>query len=180
MRHHPSDERLREVFNTLEPYIERRYSIPVIIKDVPDPFTGDLDGSEIHVDYNNDLENAVFIIAHLFGHTVQWNLSEYARRIGYEVQQSPSDEKLAELEAYEREACRYSLQLFHDAGVRDLDQWVADFAACDFAYLRHFYKTGRKLPFRSFWKHGQPPIEPLAIPEFQPTRWMSRWQGIVV
>src|SRR2546425_8302957 len=106
----PSDERLREVFDTLEPYIERCYGVPVIINDVPDPFTGDLDGSEIHVDYANDLENAVFIIAHLFGHTVQWNLSEYARKIGYEVQQNPSDEKLDELQAYEREACRYSLQ----------------------------------------------------------------------
>ena len=176
----PSDDRLREVFNTLEPYIEGRYGVPVIIKDVPDPFTGDLDGSEIHVDYANNLENAVFIIAHLFGHTVQWNLSEYARRIGYEVQQSPSDERLIELETYEREACRYSLQLFHDAGIDDLDQWIADFAACDFAYLKHFYKTGEKRGFRSFWKAGQPPLEPLAIPEFHPTRWIARWQGIVV
>ena len=175
-----SDNRFREVFDTLEPYIERRYGVPVIIKDVPDPFTGDLDGSEIHVDYANDLESAVFIIAHLFGHTVQWNLSEYARRLGYEVQKNPSEQKLAELEAYEREACRYSLQLFHDAGVHDLDQWVADFAACDFAYLRHFYKNGEKRAFRSFWKDGQPKLEPLTIPEFHPTRWLSRWHGIVV
>src|SRR5678816_1996427 len=106
----PTDDRLREVFNIVEPYIETRYGVPVIIKDVPDPFTGDLDGSEIHVDYANDIESAVFIIAHLFGHTVQWNLSEYARRIGTEAQQNPTDEKLAELEIYEREACRYSLQ----------------------------------------------------------------------
>ena len=175
----PSDERLREAFDTLEPYIERRYGVPVIINDVPDPFTGDLDGSEIHVDYANELETAVFIIAHLFGHTVQWNLSEYARHIGEGVQ-NPSDEKLAELEAYEREACSYSLQLFHDAGVADLDQWVADFAACDWAYLKHFYKTGEKRPFRSFWKDGQPPLEPRMIPDFHPTRWLSRWQGIVV
>jgi hypothetical protein len=176
----PTDQRLREVFNTLERYIEERYGIAVIIKDVPEPFTGDLDGCEIHVDYANDVETAVFIIAHLFGHTVQWNLSEYARKIGYEVQQNPSEEKLNELEGYEREACRYSLRLFHDAGVHDLDQWVADFAACDFAYLRYFYKTGRKKPFRSFWRDGQPPLEPLPIPDFSPTHWISRWQGIVV
>ena len=176
----PADERFREVFNTLEPYIERQYGIPVVIKDVPDPFTGDLDGAEIQVDYANDVESAVFIIAHLFGHTVQWNLSEYARKIGYEVQKSPSKEKLNELEAYEREACRYSLQLFHDAGVHDLDAWVADFAACDFAYLRHFYKTGEKRPFRSFWRDGRPLLEPLPIPEFHPQRWISRYEGIVV
>jgi hypothetical protein len=59
----PDDTRLREVFNTLESYIERRYGIPVVISDVPDPFTGDLDGSEIRVDYANDVEASVFIIA---------------------------------------------------------------------------------------------------------------------
>ena len=61
-----------------------------------------------------------------------------------------------------------------------MDQWVADFAVCDFAYLRHFYKTGEKRSFRSFWKDGQPLLEPLPIPEFCPMRWLSRYQGIVV
>jgi hypothetical protein len=177
---YPGESRLREVFNRLEAHIERRYGIPIVIKDVPDPFTGDLDGAEIHVDYDNDIENAVFIIAHLFGHTVQWSQSEYARRIGYDVQENPTEEKLAELEAYEREACQLSLRLFHEAGIHDLDQWVADFAACDFAYLRHFYRTGNKAEFRSFWKEGQPLLTPVPIPEFHPTRWISRWQGIVV
>src|SRR3977135_169480 len=88
-----SDDRVRSVFNTLEPYIEKRFGIPVIIRDVPDPFKGDLDGAEIQIDYANDLENAVFIIAPLFGHTVQWNLSEYARQIGSQVQQNPTEEK---------------------------------------------------------------------------------------
>jgi hypothetical protein len=176
----PSEERLREVFNTLESYVERVYLIPVRIRDVPHPFTGDLDGAEIHVDHENDVEAAVFVVAHLFGHTVQWNLREEARRIGSVVQANPSEETLAELHAYELQACRYSQQLFHDAGVRDCDQWLADFAACDFAYLAHFYRTGRKAPFRSFWEGGQPLLEPLAIPPFTPTRWTSRWQGIVV
>jgi hypothetical protein len=164
----------------VEQHIERRYGIPVVTSDVVDPFTGDLDGAEIRVDYDLDAEEALFIIAHLFGHTVQWNLSEYARKIGYEVQSNPTEEKLAELHRYEEEACRYSLQLFHEAGVHDVDQWVADFAACDFAYLRHFYKTGQKLPFQSFWRDGMPLLEPLPIPDFTPTKWVSRWQGIVV
>ena len=53
----PSDERLLEVFSLLEAHIERRYQIPVRINDVPDPFTGDLDGAEIHVDYREDIES---------------------------------------------------------------------------------------------------------------------------
>ena len=176
----PTDQRFREVYNTVADYVERRYGVPVVISDVTNPFTGDLDGAEIHVDYENAIEDAVFILVHLFGHTVQWNLSEYNRKIGYEVQQNPSQEKLDELERYEKEACRYSLQLFHDAGVHDLDQWMADYAGCDFAFLRSFYATGKKKPFRTFWKDGQPPLDALTIPEFQPTKWMSRWQGIAV
>jgi len=176
----PTEERFREVFNTVERYIEDRYEIPVIISDVPNPFTGDLDGAEIRVDYDLSIEEALFIMVHLFGHTVQWNLSQRAREMGYLLPKSPSDELLKELEEYEREACRYSVQLFHQVGVRDLDQWVSNFSACDFAYLRHFYQTGEKLPFRSFWREDRPVLEPLYLPEFKPTRWVSRWQGIVV
>ena len=103
-----------------------------------------------------------------------------AREIGTTPVTSATGEFLGELAVYEREACRYSLQLFHDAGVHDLDQWISDFAACDSAYLMNFYRTGKKLPFRSFWREGMPRIEPLAIPEFQPTRWLSRNAGVVV
>lgn len=174
--------RLRAVFDRVEALIERRWHIPVRISDVPNPFTGDLDGEQILVDHDLDIEDAVFILIHLFGHTVQWNVSERAREIGFakpgEIQWTEA--ALAELAEYEREACRYSLQLLHDAGVRDLDQWVSDFAACDTAYLMHFYRTGEKRPFRSFWQAGAPRLEPLAIPPFSPTRWLSRYDGTVI
>lgn len=176
----PTDERFREVFNAVERRIERRYGIPVVIADVPNPFTGDLDGAEIQVDYDQSIEEAVFIIAHLFGHTVQWNISARAREIGYSIPESPTPEHLDELEAYEREACGYSVTLFHEAGVRDLDQWLSDFSACDFAFLRHFYRTKEKRPFRSFWVDGQPLISPIPVPPFHAAKWVSRWQGIVV
>lgn len=176
----PNESRLYQVFNHLERYIEQRYRIPVIITDVPHPFTGDLDGANIHVDYDEDVENALFILAHLFGHTVQWCLSESARQIGQMAITNPTEEVLQQLHDYELEACRYSLQLFHDAGVRDLDQWLSDFAACDFRYLEHFYRTGEKREFRSFWQDGQPLLEPLTIPPFQPQQWKSRWSGVVV
>jgi hypothetical protein len=176
----PTEERFREVFNAVEPYIERRYGVPVIISDVVNPFTGDLDGKEILIDHDLTAEEATFILVHLFGHTVQWNRSTHYRDIGSRAATNPTPEHLEDLHRYELEACRYSVQLFHDVGVKDLDQWLSDFAACDFAYLRHFYATGEKKEFRSFWKDGQPLLEPLAIPEFQPTRWVSRWQGTVV
>jgi hypothetical protein len=176
----PTDERLQQVFDAVERRIEDRWGIPVIVRDIPHPFTGDLDGAEIYVDHENDLENAVFIVAHLFGHTVQWNVSPDARDIGMTTRTTWSDEDLARLRRYEQEACRYSVQLFHDAGVRDLDQWLSDFAACDLAYLEHVYRTGEKRPFRSFWQDGAEILPPLPIPDFHPTRWWTRWSGVVV
>lgn len=172
--------RLREVFNIVEPMIEDRWGIPVTISDVPHPFTGDLDGERILVDYAVDIEDAVFILVHLFGHTVQWNISPRAREIAQARPGNWTPEALQELADYERDACRYSLQLLHEAGVHDLDQWISDFAACDSAYLMHFYRTGEKAEFRSFWRDGAPLVTPLAIPKFQPTRWISRYDGIVI
>src|SRR5436190_7244091 len=113
-----SEDRFRAAFNALEPYVERRYGIPVIIRDVTDPFTGDLDGAHIEVDYDQSVEDALFIIAHLFGHTVQWNTDPRARTIGMaRIEKNASEELLREVSDYERTACRYSLQLFHEAGV---------------------------------------------------------------
>jgi hypothetical protein len=172
-------DRFREVFNLVEAHIERRYGLPVVITDVPDPFTGDLDGATIAVDYDLDAENALFILVHLFGHTVQWNTSDAERALGLLEVKDPSEELLASLARYEETAARYSLQLFHETGVRDLDQWLADFAACDVAYLIHFYRTREKRAFREFWKDGTAPLTPLPIPPFRPTKWVTR-SGTVV
>lgn len=176
----PDAARLREVFDRVEALIERRWSIPVRIKDVPNPFTGDLDGHSIDIDFDLDVEDALFILVHLFGHTVQWNVSDHARRIAFRPPAPWTEAELNEVAHYEAEACRYSLQLLHDAGVHDLDQWVADFAACDVAYLMHFYRTGEKRPFRSFWTDGSPVLAPKPIPPFHPTQWISRYDGTVV
>jgi hypothetical protein len=175
-----TEDRFREVFNLVELHLERRYELPVVITDVPNPFTGDLDGAEIRVDYDLNAEESLFILAHLFGHTVQWNLSDADREIGRKVEVNIPESRLAEIERYESTACSYSLQLLHDLGVHDLDEWLSDFAACDLRYLMHFYRTGEKREFRSFWQDGQPIIATHPIPTFQPTRWVSRNDGIVV
>ena len=176
----PDPDYLRAVFNRLERYIEDRWQVPVHIQDVPNPFTGDLDGEQIMVDYDLDIEDALFILIHLFGHTVQWNISAKQREIAFLMPATWTEDQLRAARDYEAEACRYSLQLLHDAGVHDLDQWISDFAACDSRYLMHFYQTGEKRPFRSFWRDNSEILPPLAIPEFQPTQWRTRAQGTVV
>ncbi|MGQ0767098.1 MAG: hypothetical protein ACT4OZ_15730 [Gemmatimonadota bacterium] len=174
-------DRFREVFNRVERHIEIRYGLPVVLSDVPDPFTGDLDGASVVVDWQLDAEDALFILIHLFGHTVQWNLNPAARELGLR-EISPSDVTgalLEDVERYEIEAARYSLQLFRDSGIDGLDQWLADFAACDVAYLLDFYRTGAKRPFRAYWRDGSPLLDPLAIPHFRPTKWVTR-SGTVI
>lgn len=179
--HYPDDARCRAVFNRVERWIEDRYGVPVIISDVADPFTGDLDGAEIQIDHDLAAEDALFILVHLFGHTVQWNLSERGRVLGVQ-QPDPniSAERLAELYQYEREAAELSMSLFHEAGVHDFDGWLADFFHCDWAYLEYFYRNGSKAELRSFWRVGTPALTPRPIPPFTPTRWRTRWDGIVV
>jgi len=110
---------------------------------------------------------------------VQWNTCPEAREIGYEIYTDPTEEQLRILTEYEIIACRYSLKLFHDAGVHELDQWLSDFSARDLAYLMHFYRTGEKRPVTSFWVDGTPVLTELAIPAFEPKKWTARWQGIV-
>jgi hypothetical protein len=44
----------------------------------------------------------------------------------------------------------------------------------------HFYRTGEKPAFRTFWKSGAPRLAAKPIPEFQPTAWTTRLEGTVV
>jgi len=57
----------------LEQHIEFN-GVRVITRDVPDPLTGDLNGAEIYIDYAVTAERRLFLLAHLFGHTVQWDV----------------------------------------------------------------------------------------------------------
>jgi hypothetical protein len=176
----PSKRYLQSVLLRVRAQIEERYGIPVFFVEVPVPFTGDLDGAEIRIHKDQDVEITLFTLAHLFGHTVQWNTSERARQIGRNTPGAYSAAELQEVEAYEREASRYSLHLLHETGVTDLDQWLSDLAASDASYLSHFYATGKRKSFADFFKANQPMLSPLEIPPFTPHRWKLRWDGIVI
>ncbi len=175
-----SEDRFHEIFNLLERTIEERWGIPVTVGDVKEPFTGDLDGARIDLDYALPIDEAVFILLHLFGHTVQWNVCEETRAASMAPVDNPSEERLAAIEAYERDAGRYSAQLLMELGITELDQWLADYTSADIAYLLHFYRTGEKLPMEAVWRGGQPRLQPAPIPPFTPTRWLDRSEGVVI
>jgi len=91
----------------VERHIQKAYGVRVVTRDVPDPLTGDLNGAEIHVDYAVTAEQRLFLLAHLFGHTVQWNLNPGAFELGRPQAPPVSEDCLPALMDYEREAAGY-------------------------------------------------------------------------
>ncbi len=175
----PTEHEFLTACASVSRHVTDRYHVAIVITDIEPPFKGDLDGARIRLGRDNTPEERLFLVAHLFGHTVQWNTCPRSRRLGMTRPESPDEQMLADLEVYEREACGLSQQAMHEAGVSDLDQWLADYSACDLAFLRHVYTTGERRPFRQFWRAGCPLIPPLAIPAFTPRRWRTREQAIV-
>ena len=156
------------------------YGIPVRDTRLPPGFTGDIDGESITLDRRklND-EEALFLVLHLFGHTVQWNVNPAQRKVGMLAVSRPGPRLLARLIDYERDALGYSIQLLRECGVTGLDQWLADYAECDIAYLTHFYTTGRKKRFHSFMRQGMPIMKPRRIPRFTPKFWGGRTGDVI-
>ena len=156
------------------------YKIPIVTRDIPDPLTGDLDGAEIHIDYAVSDELCLFLLAHLLGHTVQWNTNSRMLEVGQLLKPPVPEEALGPVLDYENEAARYSLSLLREAGVTGLDQWLSDFSAADRAYLEHYYRTGDKREFELFRRTGAPMLDALPIPAFTPVRRRFRTDGIVI
>lgn len=109
-------------------HLEKDYGITVITRDIPDPLTGDLDGAQIHIDYSLTPEQRLFLLAHLFGHTVQWNVDPGAFELGRRYA-PPVDEALyPAILVYEGEAASYGLSLLHEVGICDVDPWFSAYS----------------------------------------------------
>src|SRR5579872_4102428 len=77
----------------IQEHVEQAYHVNVVTRDIPAPLLGDLDGLEIHIDPAVDAAQRLFLLAHLFGHTVQWNVNAGAFEIG-KLFQPPVEESL--------------------------------------------------------------------------------------
>jgi hypothetical protein len=174
------ETRFDEYSVRVQKHLENFYGIRVVTRDIPDPLTGDLDGAEIHIDCAVTSEQRLFLLGHLFGHTVQWNVDPASFEIGRNYRPPVNEDLIPAIIAYEREAACYGLAMFHQIGIADIDQWFCDYTACDQAYLLHFYRTGEKRDFRAFWRVDRPLIEPKAVPRFTPRKRSLRMDGIVI
>lgn len=161
-------------------HLETTYGIPVVTRDVPDALTGDLNGAEVHIDCAVSSEQRLFLLAHLFGHTVQWSVDPDAYEMGMPQNPPVREEAIPALMEYERAAAGYSLSMLHEIGITTVDQWLSDYTACDMAYLRHYYCTGERKEFLSFWRENTPHLLLRPIPKFTLTKRSMRSDGIVI
>jgi len=164
----------------VETHIVRRYGIPVVTAAVGGNFVGDLDGAQIRIDPAAGAEQRLFLLAHLFGHTVQWNTDPRAFQLGQPQSPPVREDLLPALLAYEREAASYGLSLLQEAGAGPVEPWYSDYSACDLAYLTHYYRTGQKGEFRSFWRAARPSLPLRPIPPFRPAQRVFRSAGVVI
>jgi len=164
----------------VEAHLRIRYRIEVVTRDIPDPLTGDLDGQRIYIDYALTAEQRLFLLAHLFGHTVQWNVEPGTFEIGRQYQPPVDQTLFPAILAYEEEAACYGLALLHEAGIVDLDEWFSAYSECDQGYLIHFYRSGEKGDFRSFWPKEPVLLQPKRIPPFQLSLRSLRQDGVVI
>ncbi|MDQ6845415.1 MAG: hypothetical protein M3Z92_13865 [Bacteroidota bacterium] len=146
-------------------------------------FKGDLDGKRIYIGNNLDVEEKLFNLVHLTGHSVQWNIDELLRNLGSELYLHPDDKLLKKLQTYEWQANCYGLSILHKAGAADLDKWLTEKYMLDMMYLTHFYITGKKLKCITKQAKAYPfkkALKPLPIPVFKPTPSHKTRNGIVI
>lgn len=169
-----------EYFARVQECLPRIWGIRVVITEIPDPLIGDLDGAGIHIDPACTSEQRLFLAAHLFGHTAQWNLDPRAFELGTRYSPPVAEKDIPAVLAYEREAAAYALDMLHQAAIRDIDPWFSDYAACDEAYLLDYYRTGKKREFRNFWRDNVPLVQPKPVPPFIPVKRRFRLEGVVI
>jgi hypothetical protein len=144
-----------------------KYGFVLEYRDLEPPRTGIFDGLRLAIDPDVEFEMQGFILLHLFGHSVQWIAPSLAGK--FDALQSTSDREafLRMLREYEYEAAEFGLTILHEAGIRDLDVWFADFVATDWKYVERYYREGRLAPWDECLDRATSPVIPQPIPPLE-------------
>lgn len=133
-------------------------------RDLEPPRTGIFDGLRIVIDPDVGFEMQCFVLLHLFGHSVQWVAPSLAEQL-HALQHTPDRPQFMRvLHDYEFQAAQFGLQLLHEVGVTDLDQWYSDFVETDWRYVQRYYETDQIPPWQDCVVSGCRLIEPAEIP----------------
>lgn len=142
--------------------------------DVKDPNTGEFDGLNIWVEAEQPTEQALYVLLHLFGHSVQWNVDAELRALGLDVSLVKTEEELQRIFVYEQQASALALTLLHSVGVDYLDQWISNWFYADWMWLKHLYQTGEKVDYCAYWKNDAEMLTPVPLPDFTPQLYTAR------
>lgn len=142
--------------------------------DVVDPNTGEFDGLNIWVEEDQPIEQAFYVLLHLFGHSVQWNVDAELRELGLDVSLVKTEEELTRIYQYEKHASALALTLLHQNGIDYLDQWISNWFYADWMWLKHLYQTGDKVDYLTYWRDDADLLQPEPLPEFTPQYFIAR------
>jgi hypothetical protein len=133
-------------------------------RDLEPPRTGIFDGLRIVIDPDVGFEMQCFVLLHLFGHSVQWVAPSLAAQLHALQHTADRGQFMQVLQDYEFQAAKFGLQLLHEVGVTDLDQWYSDFVETDWRYVERYYETEQIPPWQECVVNGCALIEPVEIP----------------
>jgi hypothetical protein len=158
----PGDEMVR-LWRTVSSGIVK-YGFAIEYRDLEPPRTGVFDGLRIVIDPDVGFEMQCFLLLHLFGHSVQWVAPSLEAKLE-DLQHTGDRARFMQvLHDYEFEAARFGMQLLHELGVTNLDQWYSDFVETDWRYVERYYETDRIPPWEDCVVSGCPLIAPIPIP----------------
>lgn len=141
-----------------------KHGFAIEYRDLEPPRTGIFDGLRIVVDPDVGFEMQCFLLLHLFGHSVQWVAPSLEHKLEDLKNTTDKSRFLQVLHDYEFEAAGFGMQLLHERGVTELDQWYSDFVATDWRYVLGYYETDRLPAWEDCVVTGSAMIRPAPLP----------------
>ena len=175
------DTKYSNYLQLLSDYLLENYGLQTIYDDVVDEdfYMGSYDGSSIIVKNSLSHEYKLFLVAHLFGHTIQWNhnFCKY-KAIEQELPINKHGEltksQLNKLKSYEYEAAGYSIYILSESLGVDLSQWFSDWSNADWEYFIALSDLNNKHNTEIKVKYGSKLIPKKRVPQTTRLRKFNR------
>lgn len=164
--------KFRHLYEIMVRFLLNKYNLTILEMDIvdSDEYIGSFNGETITIKNNLKYDHKLFLVAHLFGHCVQWcgeTSSKYSNiedMLPINNEGTSSKEQIDKLKHYEAEAAGYAVQLLHDALDINLAQWFSDWSRADWDHFINIKSLEDKLNLMEIKvKFGTKLISPLKI-----------------
>jgi hypothetical protein len=141
-----------------------KHGFAIEYRDLEPPRTGIFDGLRIVIDPDVGFEMQCFLLLHLFGHSVQWVAPSLEPKLDELRHTQDRARFMHVLREYEFDAAGFGMQLMHERGVTQLDQWYSDFVHTDWRYVERYYQENRIPPWSECVVSGCPRVQARPLP----------------